>query len=585
MALDGITLRAVAAELHAALQGGRIDKALQPERDEIHLVIRNKGENHRLLLSSSAAHARVHLTQAAKPNPLKAPMFCMFLRKWLQGGMVLGVEQVRMERVLEIRILTEDDMGSPTQLTLVCEMMGRHSNIILLNAQGQIMDSIKHVPEEKSRVREVLPGLAYSFPPSQGKRNPLGMDLQAFESLMADCQDDITKHVSAALEGCSPMTARALLCGAFEDPGIPGTRLSPAERTLAAKTLFAHYRAVQENRFQAVLVYEPGASQPRDVLALDDPLYPPSWRQPRESINAALDEFYILRSQAEHLKQRTGNTERILKTALERCQRKLEKQQETLFSAEKADQYQLWGELLTASLFKLKRGMESITLENYYDPDNGTVAIPLDPRKAPADNAQALYKKYRKAKTALDLVQRQMNENLAEIDYLETQLLNLSQCVNLMDIEEIQGELAREGYIKQAKTAGKAQAAPNRPYHFRAGGHDIFVGRNNKQNEDLTLHFARGNDLWLHTQGIPGSHVVIQAKDGLVSPQAIEQGALLAAYYSQARASSHVPVDYTLRRNIKKPSGAKPGYVTYSTHQTAVVTPSEESIRQLERAD
>lgn len=587
MPLDGIALHAVTCELRQALVGGRVDRILQPEKDEIHLLVRSHGENYRLVLSASSNHARAHLTTVHKTNPLQAPMFCMLLRKRLIGGQIQNVEQPGLERILEIGIAAADELGVVSLMTLHTEIMGRHSNILLTDERGQIVDCIKHIDEQKSRVREALPGLPYTYPPAQDRVNPLSLEESDFFALLCALPPrPLSRALADRLQGLSQATARGLLAQVLEDPDQPVDRLTGDDLLPLARHLAAYYARVAGGDFAPTLLWPDGADAPQDFLPFPTPLYPNAWQQPKPTLSQAMEEYYAQRDLVERMGQRTGHMRKVVQGNLERCLRKLDKQRKTLLDSEKLEQYRLYGELLTTFQQQVPRGARQIDLPNYYDEAGGQVSIPLDPAKGANDNAQAYYKKYRKARVAAELVKAQMSDNLAEIDYLQGQLHNLSQCVSEADIAQIQAELTREGYLKAARSKGAKQLPPAKPYHYRSSdGFDIYVGRNNVQNDQLTFKMARGDDLWLHTLKIPGSHVIVRSQGGAVSPTAAEEAAMLAAWHSQARDSSGVPVDAAPRKLVKKPSGAKPGFVIYSGQTTYTVTADPTRIHALARIE
>lgn len=582
MPLDGMSLRALARELNELLAGGRVEKALQPEKDEIHLIIRSQYKNHRLVMSASANHPRVLVTAQSKANPLQAPMFCMLLRKRLSGAVVLSVTQPGMERILEMRLLASDELGVRDELTLRAELMGRHSNILLTDSAGRIVDCIKHITEEKSRVRETLPGLPYCYPPAQDKRNPLELDPAAFEALLeAPLDKAVSKHLADSLAGLALPTARALVLGALEDSDMPLQALSAAQRARLAAHLADSFARLTVGALSPVLVHS-GGGVPEDFAPFPLPLYPALWQHPRDTLSAAMDEYYQRRDLAERMAQRTANMVHVVRQNLQRCQRKLAKQQESLDNVENMDTFRLYGELLTVHQQQAKKGMTSIVLENYYDPEGGTVSIPLDPARSAMENAQSFYTKYRKAQVASKLVHRQMEENEEEIRYLSDLELSLAQCTSEAEVQEIHDELVKAGYLRPGKVKGVKQLPPSKPLRFLSSeGYEIFVGRNNQQNDQLTLRTARKDDMWLHTQKIPGSHVIVRARDGEISTQALSEAAMLAAHFSKASASSQVPVDFTRRAYVKKPAGAKPGFVVYTPHQTLYVTPQGERMEAI----
>ncbi|NLG37448.1 MAG: fibronectin/fibrinogen-binding protein [Clostridiales bacterium] len=578
MPYDGLTLGAAARELDRILSGGRVDRVSQPERDEIHIEIRSGGQNHRLLLSASARYPRAHLTREVKPNPLKAPAFCMALRKRLTGGRVVSVARHDMERVLEIELDVRDEMGAQSRVVLRCEIMGRHSNIILTGADGRILDSIKHVGEDKSRIREVLPGLAYAYPPPQDRIDPRGLDAETLEALLS--QGDGAAALSARLAGLSRATVAAIIGGADSEP------LPAAARREAALRLAERIAAVESGQISPVLVTDPSTGEAVDFFPFISAAHPSKWQRPCTTLQQAMDEYYRRRDREDRMKERTAAMRDVVRRNLNRCERKLEKQRQTLLDAAHPERYRLWGELLTANLAQLRRGMRSVSLPNWYDPECAAVDIPLDPARDGVRNAQLCFKRYRKARVALELTRSQIEETEQEIAYLKGQLHNLNGCSTLAEAEEIAHELAAQGYMRPPRGGRRARQSRSAPLRYRSSdGYDIYVGRNNTQNDALTLRLARPDDIWLHTRQIPGSHVILRARDGSASDTAIAEAALLAAWHSSARDSSGVPVDYTARRNVKKPAGARPGMVIYTTHRTATVTPDAARVALLSPVD
>jgi len=583
MPLDGMSLHALTRELDALLTGGRVEKVLQPEKDEIHLIIRSQYKNHRLVMSASANHPRVLITSQSKANPLQAPMFCMLLRKRLSGAAILSVSQPGMERILEMRLAAVDELGIREELTLRAELMGRHSNILLTDSKGRIVDCIKHITEEKSRVRETLPGLIYEYPPAQNKQNPLDLETEDFLSVLNGSESKaVCKVIADSISGLSLPTARSLACSVLSDGDLPLEKLTEDEKASLAQHLTEFFIQVKDGRLEPVLVQAGPGHTPEDFAPFPMALYPAAWQQPRDSLSEAMDDYYGQRDLQERMAQRTANMTHVVRQNLQRCQRKLAKQEDALNNAENMEQYRLFGELLTVHQQSVKKGMTSVSLMNYYDPDGAEVKIPLDPARSVMENAQAYYTRYRKAQVASNLVLQQIEENEEEIRYLGDLELSLTQCGSEAEVQEIHEELVKAGYLRSGKVKGAKSLPPSKPLHFiSSDGYDIYVGRNNQQNDQLTLKTARKDDMWLHTQKIPGSHVIIKAKDGEISSQALSDAALLAAHFSKASTSSQVPVDFTRRGNVKKPSGAKPGFVVYTPHQTVYVTPQGDRMNDI----
>ena len=580
MPFDGVAMRAVAAELRDSLVGGRVEKVSQPERDEIHLIIRNNYKNFRLLVSASANNARAHLSAIGKQNPDKAPMFCMLLRKHLTGGKVLAVEQVGMERILDIRFGVIDELGLPGELTLHVEIMGRHSNAVLCQPDGTIVDSLKRVTEEKSRVREVLPGLPYEYPPGQGKRNPLELNASMLLAILEEAKDKpLWQALCDSLTGLSQATAKELLLSYGLDSRLAASEYAQQKLAEAAASLHRSLADIRENKFEPVVLEEAGDAV--DFL----PFRSSTGGSQRacQSISEAAEAYYGGRDNRERLKQNSAGMTQALTSALNRVRKRLDKQSADLENSANLDDWRLKGDLLTASLHLVKKGEKKAEVCNYYSENGETVAIELDPVLSPSENAQQYYRRYAKAKSAQDKLALQIEQAKAEIDYLESQLVHITQSTTEGELDEIRAELAGQGYLKELAAKTRKKIVPSLPHHYlTSDGFDIYVGRNNAQNDYLTLKFARGDDMWMHTKQIPGSHVIIRAKGGMVSDDALHTGAMLAAWYSKARASSGVPVDFTQKRNVKKPAGARPGYVIYLTNRTITVTPDEAFVKKLQ---
>ncbi len=578
MPMDGLTLGALARELNRVLEGGRVDRVQQPERDELLLTLRAQGGNHRLLLSSSPNNARVHLTCGAKRSPDTPPMFCMLLRKFLVNARFLGAEQLGADRVLTLRFEGLDELGDLTERRLVIEIMGRHSNMILVGPNGRIVDSARHVTEDISRVREVLPGLPYETPPAQDKLNPYAAQaadyLRALRPLVGQRLD---KAIQQSVSGLSAQAAREL---AFRAAGSETAALTEALLPTAAGKLAAFFRLLED--VPTLLVDEEGS--PLDVTSFPYLSRDPARQVACASLSEAMDAYYLQRDQRERIHQRAHNLRRFLQNALERDEKKLAIQRQTLLDAENMDDLRRKGDLITSSLHCIPRGASKAVVPDYYSEDMREVEIPMNPALSPAENAQRYYKQYNKLKAASDLVLDQMSANEAEIAYLEGQLENLELCTTFDELTEIQQELVRVGLLRDANKGKKPPKIPeSKPHHFVSDeGIDIFVGKNNVQNDRLT-GAALGDELWLHAKDMPGSHVIV--KSTAPGNATILQAAQLAATFSKGRQADKVPVDYTLRKYVKKPGGAKPGFVIYTHQQTLFVSPDEKLAKRLSAED
>lgn len=576
MSMDGLSLYSAMNELNKRLAGGKIDKIQQTDKEELLLMVRSLGQTYRLLINASASDNRVQLTELKKQAPSEAPMFCMLLRKRIAGGKIVRFEQERLDRVLKISIETYNDLGDLSVFALYCELMGKHSNIILVNEKGVIVDAIKHVGLGMSSVRFVMPGLEYSAPPAQDKQDPSKASADDFSMAMCMVGMSIAKALSNAFFGLSPAVA-AQLVARYTDK-TECTQLSEAEREELAERLAAFYADMAQGKEKASAVLnalgETEAVYPFAIAGGGIKLY--------DSIGEALDSLYINSDRREWAKRHGASARKVLQNNIERCEKKLALYADAFNSGEQMEKCRLYGELLTANLHSLKSGTDTAAVDNYYADPVERIAIPLDRQLTPGENAQRYYKKYQKLKAARDMAIVQREQTLSELNYLEGQLDNLTKCTAENELSELIEELKEQGYIKRDKGGKKKmKLAASKPMHFVSStGADIYVGKNNRQNDELTLRFASPNDIWMHTKNIPGSHVIVKGASEQ-DTATMTEAALLAAYYSRARGSENVAVDYTPRKYVKKPAGAKPGMVIYTTNKTAYVTPSEEAVARL----
>ena len=576
MSMDGLSLYSAMNELNKRLAGGKIDKIQQTDKEELLMMVRSLGQTYRLLINASASDNRVQLTELKKQAPSEAPMFCMLLRKRIAGGKIVRFEQERLDRVLKISIETYNDLGDLSVFALYCELMGKHSNIILVNEKGVIVDAIKHVGLGMSSVRFVMPGLEYSAPPAQDKQDPSKASADDFSMAMCMVGMSIAKALSNAFFGLSPAVA-AQLVARYTDK-TECTQLSEAEREELAERLAAFYADMAQGKEKASAVLnalgETEAVYPFAIAGGGIKLY--------DSIGEALDSLYINSDRREWAKRHGASARKVLQNNIERCEKKLALYADALNSGEQMEKCRLYGELLTANLHSLKSGTDTAAVDNYYADPVERIAIPLDRQLTPGENAQRYYKKYQKLKAARDMAIVQREQTLSELNYLEGQLDNLTKCTAENELSELIEELKEQGYIKRDKGGKKKmKLAASKPMHFVSStGADIYVGKNNRQNDELTLRFASPNDIWMHTKNIPGSHVIVKGASEQ-DTATMTEAALLAAYYSRARGSENVAVDYTPRKYVKKPAGAKPGMVIYTTNKTAYVTPSEEAVARL----
>lgn len=574
MALDAVSIRAVVTELKS-LVGGRVDKVHQPERDEIVITVRTYDASYNLLISASPAHPRIHLTSRRKKNPQTAPLFCMLLRKHLASGRIVAIEQMRFERIVKISVESYDELGDCTVKHLYAEIMGRYSNVILTASDGRIIDSIKHVDESVSSVREIMPGYIYVSPPSQDKTSLT--DWTMGDKIDFNSPQKADKAILSQIGGISPMTAREIVYSVFGTTDVLSSDVNTNRLAMIKLEIERLKNDIAENTFSPCMIEDVSSGKLIEFSAIDIKQYETLANVKRyETVNELIDDFYFMRDMKERMRQKTADLTKLLNNHAERIAKKITILSQTLSDAENMDEYRKCADLITANIYRIEEGDEKVVVEDYYSEDMHTVEIPILPSLSPSQNAQRYYKKYTKAKTALKEAKKQLEASEAELSYINSTLAMVEVADRIEDVNAIRRELADEGYIKRtANAAKKKKAVQSQPMHFVSGdGFDIYVGRNNTQNDYLTLKFANSSDLWFHTKDIHGSHTVIKlGLDKDVPTSTILEAASLAAYYSKARDSSQVPVDYTLIKNVKKPNGAKPGMVIYDGYNTVYVKP------------
>ena len=576
MPMDGVMLGFVARQLDTILRDGRVDRVIQPEKDEIHLMIRSQGANYRLVLSAAANAARVHLSEHAKTGPMEPPMLCMLFRKYLCGGRVLAVRRIAGDRILEINVSNLSELGDPVTRTLVVEIMGRHSNIILRTEDGRIIDAARHVGQDISRVRQVMPGLPYAYPPTQGKLDPETADAEAVASALENAGGKLEKAIGASIAGFSPQAARE----AAVRIGMDGSALvSEINVQAAANALCDYFHQMPSLSPCVVTLDDLGA--PTDVFPFPQKHLPTGKTAQFDDPCAALDAYFYERDRRDRLNQRSASLAHTIKNHIERCEKKIAIQNEALESAARMEEYRQSGELLQANLYRLQKGEAVATVENYYSENCEPVSIPMDVSLSPAQNAQRYFKLYQKARGAKTLAADQKEKAEQELAYLEQMEDDLRKCTDARGLAELREMLVASGHVRQPVSRVKARKeAPSQPMKFLSGdGIEIEVGKNALQNERLTMG-ARGNETWLHAQKMPGSHVLIHT-EGDVPEATLMQAAMLAAYYSKGVRSAQVPIDATLRRYIKKPGGTPAGFVTYTHQRTLYITPSEAEIKSI----
>jgi len=575
MPLDAICLQGVVGELAPQLTGSRIEKIQQPARDQIILLLRG---SRRLFLNAGANQPRIHLTEQLRDNPSQPPMFCMLLRKHLSGGIIESVRQEPLERVVTLTVLASDEMGERSRFTLVWEGMPRRANLILCDRDGRIIDCLRRVDLEAEQDRQVLPGLFYRLPTRQDKRSPLSVTEEEFAALLGRAAPDapLDAWLLDTFTAISPLVARELTvraCGSTDAPVSQGNALWDE---------FSRWqRDVNENTFTPTLIKRNGS--------LADFTYGPVTQygtyaetEIYDSFSHLLDDFYEKREQAERVKQKGRDLLKTATTARDRVRRKLAAQEKELAACLDRDHLRICGELITANLYRMERGQSRLTAQNYYDENCADVDIPLDVRLSPQENAARYFKQYAKAKTAEKYLTAQLQRGREELQYLESVLQELAQAESEQDFNDIRTELTDGGYLRGRGKKQPGFQRTSKPREFRSSaGLRILVGRNNRQNDRLTTKDADKRDIWLHTQKIHGSHVILCTGGAEPDEQSLMEAASLAAYFSQAQGSTKVPVDYTPVKFVKKPAGAKPGMVVYTTYQTMLADPDEELVKRL----
>ena len=576
MAFDGLVISSLAHEFREALSGGRINKIYQPEGDELILTIKNNRENYRLLISASASLPLIYLTDESRTNPLTAPNFCMLLRKHLSGGKILNIVQPDMERILRFEIEHLDDMGDTCIKYLIVELMGKHSNIIFTQPDGTIIDSIKHISQNISSVREVLPGRMYFIPKTVEKKNPLTVSKEEFFSFGLTRPEKTGKALYTSLTGLSPIAAEEICFRSGIDSDRSTDTLKPAQK----EQLFEGFKAFMEDikncRFTPNIVYR--NDEPIEFSCVPLTCYETLKVQEFSSMSKLLESYYAMKNTLTRIRQKSSDLRRIVSTALDRSRKKYQLQLKQMADTQKKDKYKVYGELINTYGYELEPMAKSLTCLNYYT--NEEITIPLDPDLSARENSIRYFERYNKLKRTGEALEKLLIETKDEIDHLESIATALNIALYEEDLAQIKEELVEYGYIRRHTFAkGAKRQQKSRPFHYiSSDGYDIYVGKNNFQNEELTFKLAAGNDWWFHAKGIPGSHVIVKSNSEELPDQTFEEAARLAAYYSSGRNADKVEIDYIQKKHIKKVSGAKPGFVIYHTNYSMVALPNIEGL-------
>ena len=562
MALDGIYLYSLINELKDFAINSKIDKVNQPEKDEIILTLRGKGTK-KLLISSSSNYPRLHFTTINKINPLKAPVFCMVLRKYLIGGKIIDITQYSTDRIISIDIENKDELGFDSKYSLIVEIMARHSNITLVRKRdNKIMESIKHIHSNKNSYRVLYPGATFIMPPTSNKLNPFSFTKEELKNLLKENINFNESIFSKIITGVGKNLSNDLFIeykNKFNDLTIDNLSLFITD----------YFKNILEDN-KNILFFKDGKVVDfyfKDLISLNN-----CEKKYFDSHSDTLDNFYATKDKQDRLHSKGLDIQRLINTNIERCLKKIKILEKTLKECEAKEDYRIKGELLTSYIYGFKKGDKDVSVLNYYSENEEYLKISLDENKTPSENIQFYFKKYNKLKNAEEASINQLSINEDELNYLNSVLTSLETADNYADIEEIKKELIETGYVRFRKEKNKNKIKTNKPLHFiSSDGIDIYVGKNNIQNDYLTLKFAEKTDTWLHTKIIPGSHVIIKGKN--ITESTLLEAATLAAFYSKGKNSTKVPVDYTLVKNVKKPSGAKPGMVIYSTNKTLYIDP------------
>lgn len=576
MALDGIFMHSIVEELKKYLLNGRIDKVNQPEKDEIILSVKNERKTYKLLISASSVYPKIHLTKISKVNPMQPPMFCMVLRKHISTGRVINIRQLDTDRIVFIDFEASDELGFNSIYTLVIEIMGRHSNVSLVRQRDNtIMDSIKHITPEINSVRSLYPGIKYVFPPNSTKLSPFDYSKEDFKAFISNNNIKLDKSFfSKVFTGVSAQFSKEICY-----------QISGNDKDFSFEDLNHIYEfskqvfnKIKDNEFHFTSYSLDGYVKDFYCQKLS---YLSEYNEKIfSSPSELLEAYYFEKDKADRLNNKSADLQKLMNVNLERCYKKTDILKDALKDCDNKDKYKIYGELLTANIYSLKKGDTCVKLQNYYTEDWDYVDIKLDENKTPSENIQYYFKKYNKAKKTEEAAKIQMEMTSGEIEYLQSVLTNIKNAEDYESIEEIKRELMETGYIKFKKPSNK-KSKISKPMRFLSSdGIEIYVGKNNFQNDYLTLKFADKRDIWMHTKNIPGSHVIIK-NFGNIPERTLEEAALLAAFYSKAKDSTKVPVDYTEVKQVHKPNGSKPGMVIYHTNKTIYVDPKKPDLEQV----
>ena len=581
MAFDGITIANIVKELNDTIVGGKINKIAQPEADELLLTIKNNRTQYRLLISASASLPLIYFTEKNKPSPLTAPNFCMLLRKHIGSGKITAVTQPGLERVIELKIEHLNELGDLCHKTLVVEIMGKHSNIIFLNEERMILDSIKHVSLNMSSVREVLPGRDYFIPQTQEKQNPLTITEEEFYQTVCEKPMPVAKAIYTSLTGLSPAAAEEICSRSSIDGSEPTASLSEEARVHLYHTFARMMEDVTNGDFSPNIVYNE-EGEPVEYAAFLLCKYDGFTVKKFQTISEVLELYYAQKNQITRIRQKSADLRRIVQTALDRNRKKFDLQSKQMRDTTKMDKYKVYGELINTYGYNLEEGCKSFQALNYYT--NEEITIPLDATMTPQENAKKYFERYNKLKRTAQALEEQIADTESEILHLESIQAALDIARQENDLSQIKEELTEYGYIKKhTSNTKKKMQSKSKPLHYiSSDGYHIYVGKNNYQNEELTFKFATGNDWWFHAKKMAGSHVIVKSNNEELPDRTFEEAGRLAGYYSSGRTAPKVEIDYIQKKHVKKPNGSKPGFVVYYTNYSLIIEPDISGIQLVE---
>lgn len=578
MAFDGITIANIVHELNRNLLDGRINKIAQPETDELLLTIKTPGGQRRLSISASASLPLIYLTEGNKPSPMTAPNFCMLLRKHINNGRITKIWQPKLERIIHFEIEHLDELGDLCKKELIVEIMGKHSNIIFCNEGGTIIDSIKHVSSQMSSVREVLPGRTYFIPDTMEKSDPLSVSFAEFQRVLTEKPMPLSKAVYTSFTGISPVVAEEICYLSGIDSSLTPRELSEDLLTHLYRQFTLYFEEVSAGHFSPAIYYH--GAEPKEFSALPLTHFSQYIRKEYDSISRLLEDYYAEKNTLTRIRQKSVDLRRVVQTALERNRKKYDLQAKQLRDTENREKFKVYGELIHTYGYNLEPGAKKLEALNYYT--NEMITIPLDSTKTPQENALKYFEKYNKQKRTFEALTSLIEETRDDISYLESVSNALDIALSEDDLTQIKEELIESGYIRRKFTKKKVKIT-SKPFHYLSSdGYHIYVGKNNLQNEELTFHFASGNDWWFHAKGIPGSHVIVKTNGEELPDRTFEEAGKLAAYYSKNRGSEKIEIDYIEKKHVKKPKGGKPGFVVYYTNYSLMIDSDISQIKQLE---